>query len=147
MLIKLFNDVFQFLKVRKKSLWSAFITHIFVTPNGSSEFLRFGNPLKPVGENPLIVIDHLNLFHVTSHNFSFLTGSLIFSGFFFCFQVLKYLSVPQDLHRGVDFVTECLPCRQTVRGPQCTLCKRLCMHCVICRIAVKGQFWTESVPV
>ena len=64
MLIKLFNDVFQFLKVRKKSLWSAFITHIFVTPNGSSEFLRFGNPLKPVGENPLIVIDHLKLFHV-----------------------------------------------------------------------------------
>lgn len=53
--------------------------------------------------------------------------------------VLKYLSVPQDLHRGVDFVTECLPCRQTVRGPQCTLCKRLCMHCVICRIAVKGS--------
>lgn len=52
---------------------------------------------------------------------------------------MKYLSTPSDPHRGVDFVTECLPCRQTVRGPQCTLCKRLLLNCVICRVVVKGQ--------
>merc|ERR1740128_1102459 len=53
--------------------------------------------------------------------------------------VLKYLSVPLEPHRGVEFVSECYPCRQTVRGPQCMLCKRLCMHCSICRIVVKGS--------
>ncbi|KAI9557296.1 hypothetical protein GHT06_017122 [Daphnia sinensis] len=53
--------------------------------------------------------------------------------------VLKYLSSPIDPHRGVDFVTECIPCRTTVRGPQCTLCKRLLLNCVICRVVVKGS--------
>ncbi|XP_046440628.1 GATOR complex protein WDR59-like isoform X2 [Daphnia pulex] len=53
--------------------------------------------------------------------------------------VLKYLSTPIDPHRGVDFVTECVPCRTTVRGPQCTLCKRLLLNCVICRVVVKGS--------
>ena len=52
--------------------------------------------------------------------------------------VLKYLSTPTEAHRGVDFVTECSPCRQTVRGPQCSLCKRLLLNCVICRVVVKG---------
>jgi len=53
--------------------------------------------------------------------------------------VLKYLTVPHEPHRGVEFVSECNPCRQTVRGPQCMSCKRLCMHCSICRIVVKGS--------
>ena len=52
---------------------------------------------------------------------------------------MKYLSTPIDPHRGVDFVTECVPCRTTVRGPQCTLCKRLLLNCVICRVVVKGK--------
>ncbi len=59
----------------------------------------------------------------------------------FClFKVLKYLSTPIDPHRGVDFVTECVPCRTTVRGPQCTLCKRLLLNCVMCRVVVKGNY-------
>ncbi|XP_059350855.1 GATOR complex protein WDR59-like isoform X2 [Daphnia carinata] len=53
--------------------------------------------------------------------------------------VLKYLSSPIDPHRGVDFVTECNPCRTTARGPQCTVCKRLLLNCVICRVVVKGS--------
>ncbi|XP_046999380.1 GATOR complex protein WDR59 isoform X1 [Schistocerca americana] len=54
-------------------------------------------------------------------------------------QVLKYLCTPPEPHRGVEFFTECTSCNKQIRGPGCSLCKRLSFQCVICRISVRGS--------
>ncbi|XP_071448176.1 GATOR2 complex protein WDR59 isoform X2 [Hetaerina americana] len=53
-------------------------------------------------------------------------------------QVLKYVSVPLEPHRGVEFLTDCQHCSRSVRGAHCSYCKRLSLLCVICHVSVKG---------
>ncbi|XP_067001039.2 GATOR2 complex protein WDR59 [Anabrus simplex] len=54
-------------------------------------------------------------------------------------QVLKYLSIVPDAHRGVEFFTECQYCSKQVRGASCLYCKRLSLQCAICHVSVKGS--------
>ncbi|XP_076764679.1 WD repeat domain 59 isoform X1 [Xylocopa sonorina] len=54
-------------------------------------------------------------------------------------QVLKHVSTtPLDIHKGVEFQSECQLCGKVSRGPQCINCKRLALECVICHISVRG---------
>ncbi|XP_046386654.1 GATOR complex protein WDR59 isoform X2 [Ischnura elegans] len=53
-------------------------------------------------------------------------------------QVLKYVSVPLEPHRGVEFLTDCQHCSRSVRGAHCSYCKRLSLLCVICHVSVRG---------
>jgi hypothetical protein len=54
-------------------------------------------------------------------------------------QVLKYMSTPAEVHRGVEFYSECQYCNNKVRGAGCLLCKRLVMQCSICNLSVRGR--------
>ncbi|GAB0090407.1 GATOR complex protein Wdr59 [Sergentomyia squamirostris] len=55
-------------------------------------------------------------------------------------KVLKYLSVPPDSPRGVDFVTECNWCNRNSPSviPFCSNCHRPLLHCALCRLPVRG---------
>ncbi|KAG8231519.1 hypothetical protein J437_LFUL011557, partial [Ladona fulva] len=53
-------------------------------------------------------------------------------------QVLKFVSTPVEPHRGVEFVSDCQHCSQTVRAAHCLYCKRLSLLCVICHVSVRG---------
>ncbi|KAI4488494.1 hypothetical protein M0802_011600 [Mischocyttarus mexicanus] len=54
-------------------------------------------------------------------------------------QVLKHVSImPIDIHKGVEFQSECQICGKVCRGPQCLNCKRLTFQCVVCHISVRG---------
>lgn len=55
-------------------------------------------------------------------------------------QVLKYLSSAPELHKGVEFVTECKQCNKQVRGASCLFCKRLSLQCIICHVSVRGAY-------
>lgn len=55
-------------------------------------------------------------------------------------QILKYISVAPEHHRGIEFLTECQHCRHDTRGPQCMQCKNYSFQCSICHVAVKGSF-------
>ena len=54
-------------------------------------------------------------------------------------QVLKYMSTPAEVHRGVEFYSECQYCNNKVRGASCLLCKRLVLQCSICNLSVRGK--------
>lgn len=54
-------------------------------------------------------------------------------------QVLKYVSVAPEKHKGIEFLTECQDCKKDVRGVQCLQCKNYSLHCAICHLAVKGS--------
>ncbi|XP_035678671.1 GATOR complex protein WDR59-like isoform X2 [Branchiostoma floridae] len=53
--------------------------------------------------------------------------------------VLKYMSVPPEAHKGIEFGTKCVHCHKDVRGPQCASCRGYGFQCAICHIAVKGS--------
>ncbi|XP_033755916.1 GATOR complex protein WDR59-like isoform X8 [Pecten maximus] len=53
--------------------------------------------------------------------------------------ILKFVSTPQEQHKGIEFGLNCHRCRKEVRGPQCGSCKVLAFNCVICHIGVKGS--------
>ncbi|XP_069112320.1 GATOR2 complex protein WDR59-like isoform X6 [Argopecten irradians] len=53
--------------------------------------------------------------------------------------VLKFVSTPQEQHKGIEFGLSCHRCRKEVRGPQCGSCKVLAFNCVICHIGVRGS--------
>ncbi|XP_064466934.1 GATOR2 complex protein WDR59-like isoform X2 [Ornithodoros turicata] len=55
-------------------------------------------------------------------------------------QVLKHLTSSPPKHKGVDFLIICHYCKCDVRGVQCTRCRKLSLHCIICRVAVRGHF-------
>jgi len=54
-------------------------------------------------------------------------------------QVLKYMSTPAEVHRGVEFYSECQYCNNKVRGAGCLLCKRLVLQCSVCNLSVRGK--------
>lgn len=54
-------------------------------------------------------------------------------------QVLKYMSTPAEVHRGVEFYSECQYCNSQVRGPSCLVCKKLVFQCCICNLSVRGE--------
>ncbi|XP_021927704.1 GATOR complex protein WDR59-like isoform X3 [Zootermopsis nevadensis] len=53
-------------------------------------------------------------------------------------QVLKYMTTPPEIHRGVEFYSECQYCNSKVRGAGCLVCKRLIFQCSICNLSVRG---------
>ncbi|XP_018901839.2 GATOR2 complex protein WDR59 [Bemisia tabaci] len=53
--------------------------------------------------------------------------------------VLKYISSPNETHKGIEFVTECPSCRQSIRDSYCSTCKALPLQCVICHLSVRGS--------
>ncbi|GFG32156.1 hypothetical protein Cfor_09334, partial [Coptotermes formosanus] len=53
-------------------------------------------------------------------------------------QVLKYMSTPAEVHRGVEFYSECQNCNNKVRGASCLMCKRLVLQCSVCNLSVRG---------
>jgi WD repeat-containing protein 59 len=54
-------------------------------------------------------------------------------------KVLKYLSAPIDVFRGVEFVTECLICMKITRAPSCVSCRKPLLSCMLCRLPVRGS--------
>lgn len=54
-------------------------------------------------------------------------------------QVLKYMSTPAEVHRGVEFYSECQNCNNKVRGASCLMCKRLVLQCSVCNLSVRGK--------
>lgn len=54
--------------------------------------------------------------------------------------VLKCLSTSPPKVKAVDFVTVCHYCKSDVRSVQCDECKKLTLHCIVCHLAVRGQF-------
>lgn len=39
---------------------------------------------------------------------------------------------------GVEFTAECKNCGKLIKGPSCISCKKCVMHCVLCRLPVRG---------
>lgn len=54
-------------------------------------------------------------------------------------KVLKYLTYPTDVSRGVEFVTECSVCRKVTYSPYCDKCHKSILYCAICRLPVRGS--------
>ncbi|KAF5288970.1 hypothetical protein FQA39_LY03849 [Lamprigera yunnana] len=54
-------------------------------------------------------------------------------------EILKYLCTPTEVHRGVEFLTDCHKCKEPSRSTSCTNCKRISLECIICHISVKGS--------
>ncbi|XP_059471344.1 GATOR complex protein WDR59 isoform X2 [Neocloeon triangulifer] len=54
-------------------------------------------------------------------------------------QVLKYVSTNIEVHKGVEFLTDCLHCSKPAQGPSCIFCKRLALQCAICHVSVRGS--------
>lgn len=53
-------------------------------------------------------------------------------------KVLKYLSVNTEIHRDVEYVTECTSCARVTKAPLCKECRKPLLKCVLCRLPVKG---------
>ncbi|KAG1704370.1 GATOR complex protein WDR59 [Nymphon striatum] len=53
-------------------------------------------------------------------------------------QVLKYVSIPPQKHKGIEFLNDCHYCGRDGRGAHCIYCKNYSLQCVICHVAVKG---------
>lgn len=64
---------------------------------------------------------------------------IINSKWYLTLQVLKYMSTPAEVHRGVEFYSECQYCNSQVRGAGCLVCKRLVFQCSICSLSVRGE--------
>ncbi|KAK4879789.1 hypothetical protein RN001_007935 [Aquatica leii] len=54
-------------------------------------------------------------------------------------EILKYLCTPAEIHRGVEFLTDCQKCKEPSRTTSCPTCKRISLECIICHISVKGS--------
>lgn len=54
-------------------------------------------------------------------------------------EVLKYMCKASEMHRGVEFVTDCQYCFKSAKSCSCMHCKRLALNCVICHISVRGS--------
>lgn len=53
-------------------------------------------------------------------------------------KILKYISVPADAYRDVEFVAECSTCLKVTRAPVCKECHSPLLKCSLCRLPVKG---------
>ena len=53
-------------------------------------------------------------------------------------KVLKYLSSNPEIHRDVEYVTECTSCARVTKAPLCKECRKPLLKCVLCRLPVKG---------
>lgn len=53
-------------------------------------------------------------------------------------KVLKYISVPAEAYRDVEFVAECSSCMKVTRAPVCKECHSALLKCSLCRLPVKG---------
>lgn len=53
-------------------------------------------------------------------------------------KILKYLSVNSEIHRDVEFVTECSDCSRVTKAPLCQECRKPLLKCSLCRLPVKG---------
>lgn len=54
-------------------------------------------------------------------------------------EVLKYLCTPGEIHKGVEFLTDCQKCKQPAQGNSCSNCNQLSLECIICHISVRGS--------
>ncbi|XP_056639575.1 GATOR complex protein WDR59 isoform X1 [Diorhabda sublineata] len=54
-------------------------------------------------------------------------------------EVLKYMSVVPEPHKGVEFVSECKDCLKPTRFGNCKTCRKLTMKCIVCDISVRGS--------
>lgn len=53
-------------------------------------------------------------------------------------KVLKYLSANPEIHRDVEYVTECTSCSRVTKAPLCKECRKPLLKCVLCRLPVRG---------
>lgn len=53
-------------------------------------------------------------------------------------KILKYLSANTEIHRDVEYVTECTSCARVTKAPLCKECRKPLLKCVLCRLPVKG---------
>lgn len=53
-------------------------------------------------------------------------------------KILKYISVPAEAYRDVEFVAECSTCMKVTRAPVCKECHNPMLKCSLCRLPVKG---------
>lgn len=54
-------------------------------------------------------------------------------------EVLKYMCKPPEVHKGVEFLTDCQYCFKSAKNCSCVHCKKLALNCVICHISVRGS--------
>lgn len=54
-------------------------------------------------------------------------------------EILKHLSTPSEMHKGVEFLTDCQVCCVPTRGSNCSICKRMSLICVVCHLSVRGS--------
>ncbi|XP_030758273.1 GATOR complex protein WDR59 isoform X2 [Sitophilus oryzae] len=53
-------------------------------------------------------------------------------------EVMKYMSSPLEVHKGVEFKSDCKMCQNPTTFSVCNTCKKFPIHCVICNISVRG---------
>ncbi|KAK9879451.1 hypothetical protein WA026_006522 [Henosepilachna vigintioctopunctata] len=54
-------------------------------------------------------------------------------------EVLKHLSWPQEIHKGVEFLCDCKNCIKPSRASSCNSCRKLTLNCIVCHISVRGS--------
>ncbi|XP_017785327.1 PREDICTED: WD repeat-containing protein 59 isoform X2 [Nicrophorus vespilloides] len=54
-------------------------------------------------------------------------------------EILKYMCVPGEIHKGVEFLSDCQHCLEPSRNCRCAACKKLSLNCVVCHISVRGS--------
>lgn len=53
-------------------------------------------------------------------------------------EILKNMCFGKGSISGVEFAVECKHCGKLIKGPSCVSCKKSVMHCVLCRLPVRG---------
>lgn len=54
-------------------------------------------------------------------------------------EIAKHFGIPPEIHKGVEFLSDCQHCSVPTRGANCVICRRMSLICVICHISVRGS--------
>ncbi|GAB6032166.1 hypothetical protein CHUAL_010817 [Chamberlinius hualienensis] len=54
--------------------------------------------------------------------------------------ILKHITTLPDTHKRSEFMVDCYYCQSRSQGVVCDNCKKYCLQCAICRLAIKGSF-------
>ncbi|CAG9858293.1 unnamed protein product [Phyllotreta striolata] len=54
-------------------------------------------------------------------------------------EVLKFMCATPEVHKGVEFISDCKHCMKPAKFGSCGSCKKLTLKCVICHLSVRGS--------
>lgn len=53
-------------------------------------------------------------------------------------EIIKYMCIPAEQHKGVEFLVECINCFKSSKNSCCNSCKKFPLNCIVCHISVRG---------